>query len=107
MRRAGFSADDLLRLRQRRVGSTLLAFLQSTYEAAAELGGWERAALDEESETNRGRLAAPGEGASGRSRRSGWVLPDLDAAGRVEPGPRLYSAGKKDDADDIPSGIPS
>ncbi|MGZ4619581.1 MAG: DUF5996 family protein, partial [Frankiaceae bacterium] len=26
--------------------STLLAFLQSTYEAAAELGGWDRAALE-------------------------------------------------------------
>lgn len=26
--------------------ATLLAFLQSTYEAAAELGGWERAALE-------------------------------------------------------------
>jgi hypothetical protein len=26
--------------------ATLLAFLQSTYEAAAELGGWDRSALE-------------------------------------------------------------
>jgi len=34
---------------------TLLAFFQSTYDAAAELGGWDRAALEARPEEVRGR----------------------------------------------------